>query len=60
MQVRWCTECQDERVFEVPPCEDGHGVDCLDLFCVECGSAVVVGVLIAQPAEEVVVEVRAA
>ena len=43
MQVRWCAGCQDEMPFEVPPCEDGHGADCLDLACVECGFAVVVG-----------------
>jgi hypothetical protein len=43
MDVRWCGECKDERVFEVPPCEDGHGADCLDLACVDCGAAVVTG-----------------
>ena len=42
--TRWCAGCRDERVFEVPPCEDGHGLDCLDLACVECGHAVVVGI----------------
>ena len=45
MQVRWCGDCRDDRVFEVPPCEDGHGDDCLDLACVDCGSAVVVGIM---------------
>ena len=44
--VRWCAECADERPFEVPPCEDGHGLDCLDLACVDCGHAIVVGVLV--------------
>ena len=43
MDVRWCGECKDERAFEVPPCEDGHGVDCLDLACVDCGAAIVTG-----------------
>ena len=42
----WCPECSDERDFETPPCEDGHGADCLDLACVECGFAIVVGVLL--------------
>jgi len=42
--MRWCAGCQDERGFEVPPCEDGHGLDCVDLACVECGHAIVVGV----------------
>ena len=31
----------------MPPCQDDHGFDCLDLACVECGSALVVGVLLA-------------
>ena len=56
--VRWCAECSDERPFEVPPCEDGHGEDCLDLSCAECGHAIVVGVLLAD--HEVLLEVRAA
>ena len=43
--VRWCAECRDERPFETPPCEDGHGRDCLDLACVDCGLASVGGVL---------------
>ena len=43
-EMRWCAGCGDERGFEVPPCEDGHGLDCLDLACVECGHAVVVGI----------------
>ena len=58
MQVRWCGDCQDERVFEMPPCEDGHGIDCLDLACVDCGSAVVVGVLALEA--PVVLQVQAA
>ena len=45
MDIRWCGECKDERHFEMPPCEDGHGVDCLDLACVDCGAAIVVGLL---------------
>ena len=56
--IRWCAPCEGEQVFEVPPCEDGHGQDCLDLACVECGHAIVVGVLLAG--DEVLVEVRAA
>ncbi len=41
--LRWCAPCGGTQLFEVPPCEDGHGEDCLDLACVECGHAVVVG-----------------
>ena len=56
--VRWCAGCEGERAFEVPPCEDGHGADCIDLACVECGHAMVLGVLIAD--DVVLVEVLAA
>ncbi len=58
MEMRWCPECAQETAFELPPCEDGHGPDCLDLACVQCGHAVVLGVLAAE--ETVYVEVRAA
>lgn len=47
-QVRWCVSCADDRHFEMPPCEDDHGFDCLDLACVECGHAIVVGIMIAS------------
>ena len=56
--LRWCAQCSDERPFEVPPCEDGHGLDCLDLACTDCGHAIVVGVLAAE--QVVVVELVAA
>ena len=56
--VRWCPECADERPFEMPPCEDGHGTDCLDLTCLDCGFAVVVGVMV--DGDTVVVELAAA
>ena len=45
IEIRWCAVCEDERGFELPPCEEGHGADCLDLACVDCGHAIVVGVL---------------
>ena len=41
--VRWCAECRAEQAFEVPPCADGHGVDCPDLACTACGTGIVVG-----------------
>lgn len=56
--MRWCPECVDERPFEMPPCEDGHGVDCLDLACLDCGFAIVVGVMV--DGDTVVVELAAA
>jgi hypothetical protein len=43
MDIRWCGECKDERHFEAPPCEDGHGIDCFDLACSDCGAAIVTG-----------------
>ncbi|GGV07688.1 hypothetical protein GCM10010182_28500 [Actinomadura cremea] len=30
-------------MFEQPPCPDGHGPDCPERACVECGAAVLVG-----------------
>ena len=45
VQLRWCDGCADERPFVAPPCEDGHGADCVDLMCVDCGEAIVVGLL---------------
>jgi len=57
-QTRWCAPCASEQLFEVPPCEDGHGEECLDLCCVRCGHAIVVGVLATDA--EVRLETRAA
>ena len=56
--LRWCVPCGGEQPFEVPPCDDGHGEDCLDLACVVCGHAVVVGVLVTT--SEVVLHAQAA
>lgn len=56
--LRWCAECADERPFEMPPCEDGHGLDCLDLACVDCGMAIVAGLLPEQ--DPAMVELAAA
>ena len=46
LEFRWCAGCQADTPFEVPPCDDGHGADCIDLACVECGMAVVAGLLL--------------
>jgi hypothetical protein len=40
---RWCPCCRAERLFELPPCPDGHGFDCAERACVDCGAAIVVG-----------------
>jgi hypothetical protein len=35
----YCPTCAGERLAEAPPCPDGHGGDCPDRACVECGTA---------------------
>ncbi len=40
--VRQCPCCRDERAFEMPPCADGHGPDCAELVCADCGTALLV------------------
>jgi len=47
--LRHCSTCADERPFERPLCEDGHGADCPDWVCLECGAGVYVAWL-PQPA----------
>ncbi len=42
---RACIDCGGERAFVQPPCEEGHGVDCPDRVCTECGAAVLIGAL---------------
>ena len=49
-QLLLCPSCGDERVFEAPPCVDGHGHDCPELACRDCGSAVLVDPLLPRPA----------
>jgi hypothetical protein len=44
-----CSTCGDERVFEQPPCPDGHGAECPERVCVECGAAVLVDPPLTSP-----------
>jgi hypothetical protein len=44
--LRHCSTCGDEREFEAPPCLDGHGFDCPELACAECGTALFVGIVL--------------
>jgi hypothetical protein len=37
-----CPECRDARAFEQPPCGDDHE-PCPEVICVECGTALVLG-----------------
>ncbi|HEV7655293.1 MAG TPA: hypothetical protein VGP36_11275 [Mycobacteriales bacterium] len=41
--TRPCPRCGDERAFETPPCGDGHGPECTELACRDCGTALLVG-----------------
>ncbi|MEU7847459.1 hypothetical protein AB0B69_08640 [Micromonospora parva] len=43
----YCDVCEGVALFEAPPCVDGHGTDCPELICVDCGAAVVVSVFAA-------------
>lgn len=38
---RHCPSCAEEQEFERPPCVDGHGPDCPEWSCVECGHAII-------------------
>jgi hypothetical protein len=40
--TRPCPCCGDERAFETPPCPDGHGPECAELACRDCGTALLV------------------
>jgi hypothetical protein len=44
-QYLHCSNCGDTRLAEIPPCDDGHGSDCPDRACTECGTALFVGLL---------------
>jgi hypothetical protein len=43
VSIRHCSACGDERPFEQPPCADGHGADCPEWACADCGSALLIG-----------------
>lgn len=38
--TQWCVACGTDQDFEQPPCPDGHGTDCPELYCLDCGYAV--------------------
>ncbi len=40
-----CPRCRRDCLTEVPPCLDGHGSECPDRACVECGTALWIDVL---------------
>ena len=43
--LRHCPTCGEEREFETPPCLDDHGEECPELACLECGTALLVGLV---------------
>lgn len=38
----YCDVCEGTALFDAPPCVDGHGTDCPELICTDCGSAMLV------------------
>ena len=45
MTTHWCSVCTQEMPLEPVPCGEGHGGDCPELLCRECGYVVVLGSL---------------
>ena len=41
--TRHCSVCGGDRLFEQPLCPDGHGADCPEWACAECGAAILIG-----------------
>lgn len=38
-----CPWCSGPRLFEVPPCAEGHGEACPERVCTACSGALLVG-----------------
>lgn len=38
-----CGCCGVTTEFEQPPCPDGHGGECPEWYCTECGAATILG-----------------
>lgn len=45
----YCDGCQTTMLFEVPPCEDGHGQECPELVCTGCGAALLIATALLTP-----------
>ncbi len=45
-----CPSCRDVRAIESPPCLEGHGADCPDRVCTECGTGFVLDPILPRPA----------
>ncbi len=42
----WCVTCRGDRVFSALDCGEGHASDCPERCCVDCGAAVLVGLVV--------------
>jgi hypothetical protein len=38
----YCPDCAELKLFEQPPCVDGHGADCPEWLCLTCGTALLI------------------
>ena len=59
-RLEHCPTCDDVTEYVQPPCVDGHtddGGECPEWICVDCGAALLIGVL---PAAAIVTRARAA
>jgi len=45
-----CTTCHEERLFEQPPCVEGHDDSCPEWVCSGCGYAILMGADAPAPA----------
>lgn len=48
LTVLYCPCCERECLAEAPPCPDGHGQECPDRACVECGTALLLDAQLVQ------------
>ena len=51
VDYRYCPVCASKQLFETPECADGHGADCPDRACVQCGTALLVDASAPAPAK---------
>jgi hypothetical protein len=48
-EYRDCPDCGDERLFEAfhaADCPDHPGLDCPEVGCADCGTALIIGVVV--------------
>jgi hypothetical protein len=43
VEYLYCALCGQESLFEAPPCPDGHGADCPERLCTDCGHLLLIG-----------------